>query len=253
MNKDCAIARDLMPAVIDGVASAESAAFVQAHTAACDACAQVYADMQNEIRTLESARGAAADGSFKAAMAQLKKTMGWKRIKTALLAVVLTVVLIVAGYGGYYYLCVYSTYTDTRMLPLDAYTVGVYQGTDGTAYGATTFLKSYRTNGPMILTEEDGGTILYIYWTAPVILIEQKQLVMPNPQYGVHMMMTEDGSLTLDGETVIREIRQGKPDDYIVVYRAGDAIPALDPVVDQYYQSQEACAFQELTQEEPLE
>ena len=38
MNKDCAMARDLMPLVIDNVASEESREFVENHMAGCDEC-----------------------------------------------------------------------------------------------------------------------------------------------------------------------------------------------------------------------
>lgn len=237
MNKDCAVARDLMPLVIDRVASGESRAFVEEHIAACAPCAQVYADMQNEIRAIESSREGNEAPSFQAAVSQLRKTMGWRRLRTAVLAAVLTIALVIAGYGGYYYLIEYSTYTDVRALPLASYTVSVYQGSDGTAYGATAFLKNYNANVPMILLE-DGGATLYIYWSAPILLTEKSRVAYPNPQYGVQMTTTEDGGLTLDGDTVLQEIRQGKPDDYIVVYRAGDAIPPLDPATDAYFQLQ---------------
>ncbi len=237
MTKDCAIARDLMPPVIDQIASDESRAFVEQHVAACEPCAQVYADMQSEIQTVTP--GAAADSalSFKAAMGQLRKTMGWRRLKTTVLAVVLVFALLIGGYGGYYYLCVYSAYTDVRALPLDVYKVSVYRGSNGVAYGATSFSKYYTTNGSMILREDDGD-ILYIYWTAPYILIERSRTPFPNPQYGIRMTITQDGNLTF-GDTVIQEIRQGKPDDYRVVYRAGDELEPMDPVVDEYLQKEQ--------------
>ena len=236
MNKDCAIARDLMPPVIDGVASGESRDFVQEHTAACEPCAQVYRDMQSEIQAVEDETAEDTAVSFKAAMAQLRKTMGWRRIKTALLTVILTFVLIIVGYCGHYYL---FKYNNGRVMPMDAYTISVYQGSDGTAYGATHFLKDYAANGPMITSDDDCKT-LYIWWNTTIVEKELTHVPHPNPQYGIHMTMTADGNLTLYGETVIQEIRQGTPDDYTVVYRAGDVIPPLDPSVDAYFQTQKS-------------
>jgi hypothetical protein len=242
MNKDCAIARDLMPSVIDGVASGESRAFVEAHVAACAECAQVYADMKSEIQAVETGKDTAAAISFQTAMAQLRKTMGWRRIKTAALAVLLTLALLIAGKGIQYYLYDYS---NGRIMPMDAYQISVYQGSGGTAYGTTHFLKFYAANGPMIAVEDD-GEILYIYWKTTIIQKELERIPYPNPQYGVHMILTADGNLSLDGSTVIREIRQGTEDHYVTVYRAGDDIPAVDPVVDTYFQNQETY-FQHLT------
>lgn len=42
----CAVARDLMPLVIDGVASPESGELVRAHLKTCDACREVYERMR---------------------------------------------------------------------------------------------------------------------------------------------------------------------------------------------------------------
>ena len=241
MNKDCAIARDLMPPVIDQVASTESRAFVEDHVAACEPCAQVYTDMQSEVRTVEPGTAADSALSFKAAMAQLRKTMGWKRLKTAILAVVLTVVLIVAGYGGYYYLCEYTAHQSVRALPPDAYAINLSQASNATVYGFVTMAKNYSSNGSLIIqNDENDDTILYIYWTAPIILLQKHGAPDSSHYFIVHMTMTGDGGLTRDGDTVIREIRKGKPDDYRVVYRAGDAIPLMDPETDQYYQIEDA-------------
>ena len=230
MNKDCAIARDLMPSVIDGVASGESRAFVEEHAAACESCARVYVDMQSKIKAVETETATDTTVSFKTAMAQLRRTMGWRRLKSALLAVVVTFVLITAGYCGHYYLFKYSC---GRILPMDAYEVRIYQGSDGTAYGATHFRKNYIVNGPMI-TVADNGKILYISWRTTIIERELTHMSLPNPQYGIHLKTTANGDLLL-GDAVIEEIRQGTPDDYITVYRAGDVIPPLDSVTDEYF------------------
>ena len=48
MNKDCAMARDLMPLVIDNVASEESREFVEKHLAGCGECSAVYEEMKKE-------------------------------------------------------------------------------------------------------------------------------------------------------------------------------------------------------------
>jgi len=49
MKNNCNVARDLMPLVIDGVASEESKQLVNEHLEACDECARAYADMHDEL------------------------------------------------------------------------------------------------------------------------------------------------------------------------------------------------------------
>ena len=46
MNKDCAMARDLMPLVIDEVSSGEIRDFVEKHMSGCEECGAVYAEMK---------------------------------------------------------------------------------------------------------------------------------------------------------------------------------------------------------------
>jgi hypothetical protein len=236
MNEECSIARDLMPQVIDQVASPESRAFVERHTAGCEPCAQVYADMLGEPQPAQNGGSAAEALSFKAAVSSLRKTLGWKRLRTALLATALTLALVIAGYAGYTYLFE-SPYH--RAMPMDAYEVNLYQGSDGTIYGATHFLKNYAGSGPDIEVTEN-GEIVYLFWYCAIIPVEKERLPQPNPQYGVRLSMTADGALTLGDGTAIREIRQGTPSDYVVVYRAGDAIPPLDPATDEYLRMEEA-------------
>ena len=132
MNKDCAITRDLMPQVIDAVASEDSRALVETHIAGCAECAQVYADMSDEIAATENKPPKPDAPSFADAMAQLRKTMGWKRIKTAMLAILVTLVIIIIGYTAYIYLYINPS---GRLMPLDAYEVTLYQSSDATVYG----------------------------------------------------------------------------------------------------------------------
>ena len=236
MDKDCAIARDLMPQVIDNVASGESRTFVEAHVATCEPCAQVYAEMQSEICTTQNGGNAAEALSFQTAVSDLRKTMGWRRLRTALIAVTLTLALVITGYAAYFFL-VDSPYY--RNMPMDAYAIRLYQSSDKTVYCATHFLKNIAGNGPDIQTEE-GGAIVYIYWRCAIIPIEHDRIPQPNPQYGIRLTLTKDGALTFGDDVVILEIRQGTPDDYTVVYRQGDAILPLDSATDEYLRMEEA-------------
>lgn len=235
MNKNCAIARDLMPAVIDRVASAQSRAFVDEHVAACTACAQVYADMQSEIHAVETAALADTASSFKTTMAQLRKTLGWKRLKTAVLAVVITLVLLFGVYAAYYYLFADSS---ARCLPMDEYDVILYQDSDDTVYLTTFLFKTYQAMSASSKTYNDDSSILYVCWKSAIFPKEVEQCQLPN-LLGSKLQITADGSLYFDDGTLLQEVRQGTPDDYVTVYQAGDALPPLDPIMEQYFRSQD--------------
>ena len=45
MKNECNVARDLMPLVIDGVASEESRKYVDEHVENCHACELIYGEM----------------------------------------------------------------------------------------------------------------------------------------------------------------------------------------------------------------
>ncbi|MBQ8555858.1 MAG: zf-HC2 domain-containing protein [Clostridia bacterium] len=49
MKNECNVARDLMPLCIDGVASEESQRLVEEHVKACDECANLFAEMHDEL------------------------------------------------------------------------------------------------------------------------------------------------------------------------------------------------------------
>ena len=49
MTNNCNVARDLMPLVIDGVASEESQQYVDEHIAECTECALTYGAMRVEL------------------------------------------------------------------------------------------------------------------------------------------------------------------------------------------------------------
>ena len=234
MNENCAIARDLMPQVIGRVASDESQAYVEKHVVTCEPCAQFFRDMRKNIPDVDECKEKEAEPSFKAAMSQLHKTIVWKRFKAVLFAVL----IILLGYVVYQFVFLN---TNWGIMPLNTYKVAIYKGIDNAAYGATHFLKNYPATGPA-LDFENNNEIMYIYWQCAIIPVETDNLPQPNPQYGIFLTMTPDGSLSWDGTHVIKEIRQGTKNNYITVYRAGDEITEIDPAVEEYLRREDTLA-----------
>ena len=215
---------DLLPQGTDRAALGVRETCVELSDAVCEPCDRGFADTQSEQPVSEANVKPAPETG-------MRKPRGcglWKRHRASILAVLFALAVPLAGLGMYHLLCVD---THLRVLPLDAYTVTFYRGSDGLAYGATRFPKLYRVTGP-VLTTEDQDQILYVYWQSTLLPIEASNAYMPNPQYGITMMTMPDGSLSLDGKTALLEIRQGTKEHYITVYQKGDALTPIDPAAE---------------------
>ena len=96
MMSECHVARDLMPLVIDGVASEESQGLVQAHLESCGDCAQVYADMQEALTQQRLVEKEKRD--METIAAQLRRTRIRKGIIAGLVGLVCAVLLCLGVY-----------------------------------------------------------------------------------------------------------------------------------------------------------
>lgn len=233
MDKDCAIARDLMPQVIDNVSSDESKAFVETHVAGCEPCTQVYTDMQAEFTGAETPENSGEPVSFKTAMSQLKKTMGWKRIRVATVAALITAVVLLLVYTGYFFLFVQGQYA----LPNDDYQLHLFQSEDNSVYVIPRFLKQINFSGVSSSFDKEHG-IITVHWKSPRIPTGKEIIPRWYPDYVMRLTLTDEGILKF-GDMTVQEVRQGTKDDYVVVYRTGDAIPPLDPTFAAYIQQRD--------------
>lgn len=240
-RNDCKLAQDLMPLRIEELCSEESKAFVDEHIAACPACAQVYGYMQATLpREREEKQKESA--SFKAAMAQFKKTLAWRRIRYVLtgLSAALLVVLVL------------SILTNTyKSLALDKYDITLKRTEDGQLlekwdYHGASYGGYINTTGK---PDQNGNFIIYLSHEVPLLDIGTR-----NSPYQYDLLrgwtFKEDGNLyNIEGyifyegmstqwPTQLMEIRRGTEKDYEVLYRAGDELLMADQketVIAQQY------------------
>lgn len=229
MDKNCAIARDLMPQVIDNVASDESKTFVEDHIVGCEPCAQVFKDMRADIHGGQTADAAGQPVKFQTAMAQLKKAMTWKRIRIAAVAALVTAAVLFLISLGYYLLFVQGGYA----LPNEDYELHLFQSEDNTVYLIPRFLKSIDFFGVSTSFDQDGG-IVYVHWMSARIPTGRDIVPRWYPDAILQLTMADDHTLYYHDTFAVQEIRQGTKDDYVVAYRAGDPIPQLDPAIADY-------------------
>ena len=89
MNKDCAMARDLMPLVIDNVASEESREFVENHMAGCGECSAVYEEMKKDIPAKTEQEKGSEQEAFSRAAGKLKRKKRLRVLRNVLLGVLI--------------------------------------------------------------------------------------------------------------------------------------------------------------------
>ena len=237
-NNECNVARDLMPLVIDQVASEESRMLVETHVSGCEPCAQVYTDMQAQTPEKDDT---AEDNSFSAAMRQLRRTVGWRRMKVIILSVVITLGVLAAGSWGYRYFVEESN----RSTPLDWYNATVSRAKDGTGLITINCSKGYY-NGYGSSSDPDTG-IITLGTYSPYILTSPYNPATSKSRTDQLYIRWKDGiGFIFEKETwqtdaidsVVKQIRVGTEDQYRIIYQLGDAVPLCSEEMDKVVQLQ---------------
>lgn len=224
----CDLIRDLLPLYVDGAASKESARAVEAHVAQCPECRQALEDMRAPN---PPPAPVVEDVNFAAALGQLRKTRGWRRAKYILLGMAAAAVMLILGMFLKYQL----TENCTRQVPLEDYDIRLVQLANQdfvVIYDVPEVDLSFNT--AMSLSTK----IWYFSIQCPPICNTSNVTERYIEDFGPY-----DGAL---GEGVL-EIRKGTPDNYEVVYRAGDAVPPASEALEAYYNLYSA--YQELYNE----
>lgn len=96
MNKiNCNVIGDLLPLYVDGAVSEDTKKLVEEHLAVCEACKKAAEDMGKELVLPVHETVAAAETSF---LQKMKKTWKKRRIRTAVISVAVTAVVILGSY-----------------------------------------------------------------------------------------------------------------------------------------------------------
>ena len=239
----CDIARDLMPLVIDGIASEDSCAALHAHIADCAACADAFAAMQ-----ATEPQPAQKDTAFVQFCRKVKRKSRSKTIAIALLSLCLCAII---GRFGYYWVddqintcrAEASPNCAAATLSIDSNTNLVCTITPDPAVG----FWDYRTNHWAVEWLQSDDTVLYITPTEPEWLLgrtgstDTEVITLSNFYWTddeLHCIFYDYKLIEENGETVavddpsqvllnkiVREVRWGNPDDYVTLYTAGDILP----------------------------
>ena len=231
-NFDCDVVRDLMPLVIDDAASGTSRGIVETHLKECPDCRTAMEEMRAE---LAERKAVPADGDFVRFVKNMGKKLRRKKV-IAMLSLVVGLVSLVIGI--YAYLANNSRNIDLTpenvVFALDeegyltvTHTIeGKYgytgMGTGGIADSGILYFHMTRSMLPDYSGEKLTGTIQetmdWLYWNGEELCT-------------VHMEAAENAPENLPPESYyvyveerILELRVGTPEDYFVLYRAGDVL-----------------------------
>ena len=137
MKITCDVIQDLMPSYIDGILSEDSQALVEEHMGTCQECRKMYEIMKEEQekeqnREKPSATSTAGRGTGRtknternanagsaAALKKIRKKLLVRRVLTAAVAVVLTLIVAAAGYNHWYFNEKYMTLEKSGMYVKD--------------------------------------------------------------------------------------------------------------------------------------
>lgn len=237
---DCDLARDLMPAELDGVCSDSSRAFIQSHLRQCSPCRQVYDQLKALPRELPDI---SAPSEGQALMRSMKQASHrWRAVKIGLVAALGTVLalLLFAGIRS-------IQWNQVRQAPLSLYDMQVNR-VDAHAYVELAYAFTNLSEVRQSIEETDDGGVIHTYTVdyyparaASEKLVDPAYLYM-HVNYGG--MCVKDGQLytiasartesTSEGQilwitpgTPIREIRITDGKDTRTIYTQGDEIRNL--------------------------
>ena len=127
MKITCDVIQDLMPSYIDGILSEDSKALVEEHMGTCQECRKMLEIMKEEqgkeqaqmISSVASGAqrraGEAENTGSAAALKKIRKKLLVRRVLTATVAVILTLIVAAAGYNHWYFNEKYMTLENSGM------------------------------------------------------------------------------------------------------------------------------------------
>ena len=218
-KNDCNVIRDLMPLVLDRVASDESRGLVEEHMETCEECRKEYekmkADMPQETLAEYEEEQRTIVEALKTTRATQRKR---KRRKLILVFAVAFVAVMAAGF--------LMTWLDQGNWPVnnEKYTMSLSRLKNGEIVVTmdlkfnSSFIGSTTRN-----VEEDGKNILY-----ESVYVPPLRYIYDGENHGKSCWSVWKDSDLPD------EIRQGKPGNYVTVWKKGDPIPDASEEMEKY-------------------
>ena len=220
-KNECNVVRDLMPLVLDRVASDESRALVEEHMGSCEECRKQYEEMKADMPAETRAEYEAEQRDIVRTLKQMKRQKKIRRILRVVLPAVISLAVLIGGMTLYGWLWQW----DTVPLENDLYHLNLVQMKTGKIEVIAERFDSVNSSVMFEGRTEDGKYNLYLRFRVPLIHSTEKKL--ENRRKGSLM------SIEIDPQ--IDEIRQGSPENYKTIWKKGDPIPEASEEMEAYY------------------
>lgn len=214
-KNECNVVQDLIPLVIDRVASDESRELVETHISVCEDCRKKYdamkADLPEAVRTeYESEQQKYVD-----ALKNVRKKRLRRRILSICLAAFICLIATFSGIFAYDGLFIHHT------IPVDnsLYALSLSRLKDGSiVVSADESRIHFDRTAHYKVVQEDGQNVYYVYYSAAPINANRNTGDLNRPTNVVLFVLSSDGN------PAIHEIRQGTPENYVTVWTEGEPI-----------------------------
>ncbi|MBE5762272.1 MAG: hypothetical protein E7334_09770 [Clostridiales bacterium] len=216
MNKECAIARDLMPLTIDKASSQESIKYVNEHMENCSNCKNYFDGMKAALPIVQSEQE-------KKEFDKVAQTLRKKRIMRMCLIAFIGAMISISFLIGWQLLIV----SQNTELSHDQYDIGLYRLENDRIvmvvdFGQPTRSIRYSTLGR---TDENGDYCRYIDPRTPIIPLLKGGSAGPQIE-------------VLPNEETIDKIYKGYRSAQLV-WQKGDPIAKASPEMEEYYKAVE--------------
>lgn len=235
MDRECSIVRDLLPLHVENLDSDATRVFVDEHLSVCAQCQECYANMQSDPPQKPQALKA---NCFDEKVKKLNKALACKRRKAIAAGAAVTILLVMALSFAYQTLLK----TNAHSLSPNRYSIALASLSNGQVLLEWSFGNS-RPEGHMTRTYEENGILYCDYQTAklpisagdPLKEAMMSDLVVQEGRlyWFDAYMLDENRFLIPKASEEMKEIRQGTPENYRVIYKAGDSIPQCAAEVEQ--------------------
>ena len=227
MKKECGVARDLMPLVLDEVSSDASKEMVLEHVKSCSECKTYFDQLKRDIPIKTVQEIEAEHGAFAEVTARLRRQKHLRMLRLILLGGLIACIALLGGAWGYSRLS-----TVTRQIGLDEYRIMLSQLQDG----GVVVTADYKGSAVYLATtvqsveemDETTGKPITVLYVGMEKYLFAKAMVYQMQNGSVIRLPSEELS-NYD------EIRQGTQESFISLWKPGDTIQAASEEMEQYY------------------
>lgn len=214
-KNECNVVQDLIPLVIDRVASEESRELVETHISVCEDCRKKYEAMKDDLPEAVRTEYECEQQKFVDALRNVRKA----RLKRSILSICLAAFICMAAtFAGIF---AYDELFNQHTVPVDnsLYALSLSRLKDGSIVVSSDESRIHfnRTVHYKVM-QEDGQNVYYVYCSAAPINANHNSGDLYRPTDVVLLVLRSDDN------PAIHEIRQGTPENYVTVWTEGEPI-----------------------------